>query len=57
MGTNCAPVVAELFLFCNERGFMMSLSDDTKADTIEALFQLQDIWIDRNLLRNKTSSC
>ena len=27
MGTNCAPLVADLFLFCYERDFMMSLSD------------------------------
>ena len=35
MGTNCAPVVADLFLFCYERDFMMSLSSDTQADVIE----------------------
>ena len=23
MGTNCAPLVADLFLLCNERGFML----------------------------------
>ena len=27
MGTSCAPLVAELFLFCYERDFMLSLSD------------------------------
>ena len=26
MGTNCAPLVADLFLFCYERGFMLSLN-------------------------------
>ena len=36
MGTNCAPLVADLLLFCYERDFMMSLSDDTPADVIEA---------------------
>ena len=36
MGTNCAPLVADLFLFCYERDFMMSLSDDKQADTINA---------------------
>ena len=36
MGTNCAPLVAILFLFCYERDFMMSLSDDTQADVIDA---------------------
>ena len=36
MGTICAPPVANLFLFCYERDFMMSLSDDKQADIIDA---------------------
>ena len=28
MGTNCAPLVADLFLFCYERDFMFSLSEE-----------------------------
>ena len=36
MGTNCAPLVADLFLFCYERDFMMSISDDKQADIIDA---------------------
>ena len=36
MGTNYAPLVADLFLFCYERLFIMSLSDNTQADVIEA---------------------
>ena len=32
MGTNCAPLVADLFVFCNERDFMTSLSDIKQAD-------------------------
>ena len=36
MGTNCAPLVANLFLFCYERDFMMSLSREYQADIIEA---------------------
>ena len=28
MGTNCAPLVADLFLFCYERDFMTSHSND-----------------------------
>ena len=36
MGTNCAPLVADLFLHCYERDFMMSLSDDKQADVIDA---------------------
>ena len=35
--TNCAPMVADLLLFCNERDLMMSLSGDKQADIIEAL--------------------
>ena len=36
IGTNFAPLVANLFLFCYERNFMMSLSDDKQADIIYA---------------------
>ena len=36
MGTNCAPQVADLFLFCYEWDFMMSLSNDNQADDIDA---------------------
>ena len=48
MGTNCATLVADLlcfviretgcrlFLFCYERNFMISLSDDQQADVIDA---------------------
>ena len=34
MGTNCVPLDADLF--CYERGFILSLSDDKQADIIEA---------------------
>ena len=36
MGTNYAPLFADLFLFCYERDFMMSLSDEKQADIIDA---------------------
>ena len=36
MGTNCAPLIADLFLFCYERDFMTSLSDVKQAKIIEA---------------------
>ena len=36
MGTTCAPLVAELFLFCYERAFTSSLSDNNQTDIIEA---------------------
>ena len=36
MGTNCAPLVDDLFLFCYERDFMKDLSSDNQADVIKA---------------------
>ena len=36
MGTYSAPLVADLFLFCYERDFMLSLSDDNQSEVIEA---------------------
>ena len=36
MGFNCIPLVADLFLFCYERDFMLSLSDDNQSEVIEA---------------------
>ena len=36
MGTNCAPLVADLFLFCYERDFMKSLSRENQTDITEA---------------------
>ena len=36
MGTNCAPLIADLFLFCYERDFMLSLSNDNQSEVIEA---------------------
>ena len=36
MGTNCAPLVADLFLFCYERVFMKDLSNDNQADINKA---------------------
>ena len=36
MGTNCAPLVADLFLFCYERDLMKSHSRENQADIIEA---------------------
>ena len=42
MGTNCAPLVADLFLFCYERDFMLSLSDNNETDIFEARY-LDDV--------------
>ena len=56
MGTNCAPLVADLFLFCYERDFMMSLSEDKQADVIDAfnttsrylddIFNINNVYVD-----------
>ena len=53
MGTNCAPFVADLFLFCYERDFI-SLSNDNQADIIDAfnstssnlsdLLNIENVW-------------
>ena len=36
MGTNCAPLAADLFLFCYERDFMLSISENNQANVVEA---------------------
>ena len=36
MGTNCAPLVADLFLFCYERDFMKPLTKEKRYDLIDA---------------------
>ena len=36
VSTNCAPLLADLFLFCYETDFLLSLSDDNQSETIEA---------------------
>ena len=36
MGTNCAPLVSDLFLYCYERDFMDTLNHDNQADVIKA---------------------
>ena len=35
LGTNCAPLVADLLLFCYERDFMICLSNDRQVDIID----------------------
>ena len=35
MGTNCAPLVADLFLFCYERVFIKSLTNETRYNLID----------------------
>ena len=36
MGTGCAPLVVDLFLFCYVRDCMLSLSDNNQANVVEA---------------------
>ena len=45
MDTKCVPLVADLFLFCYERDFMLSLSEDTQSEVIEASILLLGIWM------------
>ena len=42
IGTKCAPIVADLFLFCFERDVITSLSDVKQAEIIEASRYLDD---------------
>ena len=46
MGTNCAPLVADLFLFCYERDFMTSLSDVKQAEIIEGMYLKTSRYLD-----------
>ena len=36
MGTNCAPLVADQFLFCYERDFIKSLTKEKRYDLIDS---------------------
>ena len=61
MGTNCVPLVADLFLFCYERDFMKSLSRENQTDIIEAfnstlrylddLLNIDNIYFDQMVAR------
>ena len=43
MGTNCAPLVADLFLFCYERDFVLSANKHTDIiDTFNATSRYSD---------------
>ena len=45
MGTNCAPLITDLLLFCHEGDFMMSRSDVKQAVINEAFNPTYlDIW-------------
>ena len=53
MGNNCSPIIADLFLFCYERDFMMCLSVDKDAEIIEA-FNSMSRYLDGLLNIDKT---
>ena len=46
MGTNCAPLVADLFLFCYERDFMKSLSHRKNQTDIIGAFNSTSRYFD-----------
>ena len=54
MGTNCAPLVADLFLFCYERDFMLSFSEESQSGVIEA-FNSTSRYLDDLLNIDKNS--
>ena len=52
MGTNCAPLVADLFLFCYKKDFMMSLSDDkpafeTTSKYLDDILNINNVYFDK----------
>ena len=49
MSTNCAPLVADLFLYCYKRDFMLSLSDDNQSAEFIEDFNFSSRYLD-NLL-------
>ena len=51
MGTYCAPLVADVILFCYERYFKMSLSDGKQVDIIDA-FNTMSRYLDDILSTN-----
>ena len=60
MGTNCAALVSDLFLFRYGKDFMLSLSDDNQSEVIEAFnstSQYQDdlLNIDNNFFDSMVS--
>ena len=54
MGTFCAPLVADLVLFCYERDFMKNLSSDNQADVNKA-FNLTSRYLDNPYFEGKVN--
>ena len=53
MGTNCAPLVAGLFLFCYEKDFVMSLAEEKQSEVIEAFRSMSKYLADLINIDNK----
>ena len=53
MSTNCYPLVADLFFFCYERDFMMSLSEEKQSKVIETSILTSRYWDDLLNIDNK----
>ena len=45
MGTKCVSLVADLFLFCYERDFVLSVSDNNQSEVIHAFNSTFGIWM------------
>ena len=64
VGTTCAPLVADLFLFCYERDFIVSLSDDKQIDNfgtfnttsgyVDDILNINNIYFDNIPCRSST---
>ena len=52
MGTNCAQVVANLFLFYYERDFMMSLSFNITSIYFDDILNINNVYFD-NMVSQK----
>ena len=46
MGTNCDPLVADLFLFCYERDFLKDLSGDNQARYLDDLLNIDNPYFE-----------
>ena len=55
--TNCSPLVADLFLFCYERDFMLSLSDANQFEVIEAFNSISRYLDDLLNIDNNFFNC
>ena len=45
MGTNYAPIVADLYIFCHERDLRLPPSDNNQADGCQGLKRIENFWM------------